>query len=768
MRAVATAAAGVIGARTRQQLRAVLEAACRKVLSFDAFFILGYDEATHSFQGFGGTDAGVESPPSRVDARTTPGERVIRERRTLVTHRADDPAAAGAALTGTLRRSQSVIRTPILHGDQVLGIFSVQSYQPDLYTPADVEVVEAIAALAATALGNIRLLEERGAAERALRMAERDAQDMASRMRAVAYAAAGVIGARSLSALHTVIRDACRKVVPFDAFTFALYNSVEHTLSYLEGYDAGIFVPAETISAKAVPSERVLRERKSLLTLTAHDPAARGAHLMGTKRRSESVIRTPVMSDDAVLAIIAMHSYTPNLYTQRDVELVEAIASLAATALLNIRLSEDRREAQAALQAAYSELERRVVERTTELARANEALRRANDEAEQAREAAESANRAKSDFLSRMSHELRTPMNSILGFGQLLARRDLPSDQRRAIEHILKAGQHLLVLINEVLDLSRIETNRQELSVEPVHLDTELREAINLIRPLAVQSRCVIADDPAVDAAIDDALWVNADRQRLAQVLLNLLSNAVKYNRPSGRVWITCDAPVPGRVRVGVHDTGPGIPAHRMSELFVPFARLGAEESGVVGTGLGLALSQRLVEAMGGALSAESAWGEGSTFWLELIRSSGAVTRAQRSIVPSSTEAASAIPASILCIEDNVDNLSLIEAVLGLRPGITMMSAVQGRIGLDLAFQHEPDLLLLDMNLPDLPGIEVLRRLRADRRTHGMPVIVISADANPDSIKTLMHAGARAYITKPIDVEEFLRAVDEALASQRD
>jgi CheY-like chemotaxis protein len=204
-----------------------------------------------------------------------------------------------------------------------------------------------------------------------------------------------------------------------------------------------------------------------------------------------------------------------------------------------------------------------------------------------------------------------------------------------------------------------------------------------------------------------------------------------------------------------------------MGELFVPFARLGAEESGVIGTGLGLALSQRLVEAMGGALSAESQWGEGSTFWLELTRSSGAVARTPRTILAAGTGESTGIPASVLCIEDNVDNLSLIEAVLGLRPAITLMSAVQGRIGLDLAFQHEPDLMLLDMNLPDLPGIEVLRRLRADRRTHAMPVIVISADANPDSIKTLMDAGARAYITKPIDVEEFLRAVDAALTSPR-
>ncbi len=890
MRAVATAAAGVIGARTRRQLRAILEAACRQVLPFDAFFILAYDEATHSFEGFGGLDAGVESPPSRVAAAGTPGERVVRERRTLVTHRSDDPAGAGAELTGTGRRSESAIRTPILQGDRVLGIFSIQSYQPNLYEPEDVEVVEVIAALAATALANIRLLEERQDVERALRAAQHDAQGIARRMRAVATAAAGVIGARSLTALQDVLREACARVVPFDAFTFALYDPREHTLSYLEGWDAGVFVPPEKISATGVPSERVVRERRTLVVSSAQDEGARGARLMGTNRRSESVIRTPIVSGDEVLGVLALHSYTPALYSAADVEVVEVIASLAATAILNLRLAEDRAAAEAALreseasyralfdlsndaiyvhdqetfeileinrkacemhgwsadefvamglravdpgvppftealareyleraaegepqlfewlarnregrhfwvevslrrvmingqdrllatardiqdrkraeselQAAYAELERRVVERTAELAQANEALRRANEEAERAREAAEAANRAKSEFLSRMSHELRTPMNSILGFSQLLARKDLPGDQRRGVEHILKAGQHLLNLINEVLDLARIEADRQTVSLEPVHLDTALRDAINLVRPLAVQSRCVIADDPAVDAAIDDAVWVRADRQRFAQVLLNILSNAVKYNRPGGRVWITCDVPGPDRVRIGIHDTGRGIRPDRMNELFVPFARLGAEESGVVGTGLGLALSQRLVEAMDGTLTADSEFGEGTSFWITLARETGPTRSIAKTARDAPLEAGLHALATVLCIEDNVANLSLIEAVLALRPGITLMSAVQGRLGVELAFQHEPDLILLDVNLPDMPGLEVLRRLRSDRRTQRTPVIVISADANPESIRTMTDAGARAYITKPIDVDEFLRAVDDAL-----
>jgi PAS domain S-box-containing protein len=891
MRAVANAAAGVIGARSHDQLRGVLEEACRNAIPFDAFFILAYDESSHSFRGFGGLDSGISSPPNTVSAAGRPGERVVRERRTLVTLRADDPAAQGAELTGTGRRSESTIRTPILLGEKVFGILSVQSYTPDLYTWQDVEALEAIASLAATAIENIRLLNDRSNAERALRGAERHAHGMANRMRAVAAAAAGVIGARTLGALQEVLRQASFQVIPFDAFTFALFDPAASTLHYLEGYDAGVFVPAESISVEGVPSERVIRERRSLVVLSSDDPAGAGTKLMGTGRRSESTIRTPILGGDEVLGVIAVHSYEPGQYSDQDVEVLEAIASLAATAIENIRLSAersraeaalrdseasyravfelssdgiyvhdvetgalldvnrraqelqgysleefqqdglaildtgippydrehavdwimraaagepqrfewlarkrdgelfwfdvrlqrvvingqerllanarditDRKRAEEALQAANEALELRVVERTHELARANEALREAMGEAEQAREAAESANRAKSEFLSRMSHELRTPMNSILGFGQLLARQGLVSEQRRSVDHILKAGQHLLSLINEVLDLARIEAQRETLSPEPVHIGTALREAINLIRPLAAQAGCTIADDPAVDAAVDDALWVRADRQRLAQVLLNLLSNAVKYNRPGGRVWLTCEVVEGSHVRVGIHDTGRGIPLQYLDQLFTPFARLGAETTSVEGTGLGLALSRRLVEAMNGTLTVDSRPEEGSTFWLVLVRAEASTDAAQTGSDIVDHESAGQPAARILCIEDNEANLALIESILALRPNVTLIPSLQGGLGVDLAQQHQPDLVLLDVNLPDMPGEEVLRRLRGDARTRGIPVIAISADATPANIRRHVEAGARAWVTKPIDVDSFLRSVDEALA----
>jgi PAS domain S-box-containing protein len=394
---------------------------------------------------------------------------------------------------------------------------------------------------------------------------------------------------------------------------------------------------------------------------------------------------------------------------------------------------------------------------------AQEALERAMAEAEQ-------ANRAKSEFLSRMSHELRTPMNSILGFAQLLAKRATGEDQVRAVDHILKAGRHLLNLINEVLDISRIEANRQHLSLEAVRVDGAVHEAVNLIRPLAAQQECRV-DDPGPLAET----YVMADRQRLAQVLLNLLSNAVKYNRPGGRVWITVDpldpaegdAAVPG-CRIGVHDTGPGIPAERMEELFVPFSRLGADLTGVEGTGLGLALSKRLVEAMDGRLEVRSTPGVGSTFSVILEGAANPLHRlgVEAAAATPRAEARVARPATLLYIEDNLANLTLIETILAGRPEITLVPALQGRLGIDLACQHGPDLILLDLHLPDIPGDEVLARLREGRTTQGIPVVVISADATPGRIERLRGEGVAAYLTKPLDVDEFLDTVDAVLAQR--
>ncbi|MGH7476718.1 MAG: PAS domain S-box protein [Longimicrobiales bacterium] len=408
----------------------------------------------------------------------------------------------------------------------------------------------------------------------------------------------------------------------------------------------------------------------------------------------------------------------------------------------------------------------------TERKRFEDALQSAREEAERERESAERANRAKSEFLSRMSHELRTPLNSILGFAQLLGRRELPEQQKKAVDHILKAGRHLLDLINEVLDIARIEANRLQFSLEPVPVATVVKETLDLIRPLAVARDCTIHPPAGLDAEI----FVWADRQRLTQVLLNLLSNAIKYNGERGSVFVECTPAAEGpgraaaarpRLRIAVRDTGPGIPASLRERLFTPFDRLGAEQSEVEGTGLGLALSRRLVEAMGGELEVDSAPGSGSTFWLELPLADSPSQRLQARPLPhhaaASTPAAAERTASILYIEDNLANLSLIESLLSGRPGIALVPALQGRLGLELARQHRPDLILLDLHLPDVGGETVLAELRTDARTRAIPVIVISADATRGTPDRLMAAGASAYLTKPLDLDEFLAAVDHIL-----
>ncbi len=378
-----------------------------------------------------------------------------------------------------------------------------------------------------------------------------------------------------------------------------------------------------------------------------------------------------------------------------------------------------------------------------------------------AKEEAEKANRAKSEFLSRMSHELRTPMNSILGFGQLLERKELGADQRRAVDHILKAGRHLLNLINEVLEIARIEAGRQNFSLEPVSVATAMQEARSLILPLAVQRELTIED-----CTVDHNVYIRADRQRLVQVLLNLLSNAVKYNRPGGSVKLLCIERFAddgaASVRIGIRDTGFGIPADKLDRLFIPFERLGAEHSHEEGTGLGLALSMRLVEAMEGELTVESSVGIGSTFWLDFPSIDAPAVlagSARRAEVADENEVVGPI-ATILYIEDNLPNLTLIESILEDRPNITLLSALQGEMGVYLAAEHRPDLVLLDMHLPDIQGDEVLRRLHADERTSGIPVIMVSADATSATVGRLLRAGAAGYLTKPLDVNDFLNTVD--------
>jgi PAS domain S-box-containing protein len=399
------------------------------------------------------------------------------------------------------------------------------------------------------------------------------------------------------------------------------------------------------------------------------------------------------------------------------------------------------------------------------------------------REAAEHASRAKSEFLSRMSHELRTPLNSILGFAQLLQMDDLSVGQADAVEHILRAGRHLLDLIDEVLDIARIETGHLELVMEAVGVGQILAEAMDLTNPMAARAEVTMHN--AVD--FRNAPVVLADRQRLMQVLLNILSNAVKYNRPGGRVDVSC-GPHPPRWRVSISDTGRGIRPEDLERVFAPFDRLGAEQTGVEGTGVGLALSRHLVEQMGGRLDFDSVPDVGSTFFVDLpevvpnaiVASDTGGALGVDDTAAGRAEGAGArssdphpdLPATarhafrVLLIEENLATLDLVERVLSRRPGTEVVPAMQGQLGVDLAREHRPDLILLDLQLPDMTGAAVLDRLGDDAATAQIPVAVVGADAPTHTVRQLLGRGVIGFLAKPIDVRGLLSLVDAVRAAR--
>lgn len=379
-----------------------------------------------------------------------------------------------------------------------------------------------------------------------------------------------------------------------------------------------------------------------------------------------------------------------------------------------------------------------------------------------AKDDAERANRAKSDFLSRMSHELRTPLNAILGFGQLLERANLGELQSDNVGEILHAGEHLLELINEVLDLARIESGKFTVNLESVALLPLVTDCINLIRPQG--------ENRGIDLIETVQEWgeqVWADRTRLKQVLLNLLSNAVKYNRPQGVIKVTRTLQADA-VQIRISDTGAGLTVEQQARLFVAFERLDADSSAIEGTGIGLALSKRLVESMGGTIGVESQPGAGSTFWISLPIADGAADAAC-SAVPAS-EAAMQQPVAlhqfdILYIEDNPANMRLVERILALRTDTRLFKAATPRLGLELAQARLPALILLDINLPEMDGFEVLRCLRENPLTRGIPVIGISANAMLKDVERARAAGFDDYLTKPLDIGQFLSVVERNLDS---
>jgi len=376
---------------------------------------------------------------------------------------------------------------------------------------------------------------------------------------------------------------------------------------------------------------------------------------------------------------------------------------------------------------------------------------------------AEKANLAKSDFLSSMSHELRTPLSAILGFAQLMESGS-PSpttSQKRSIEQILKAGWYLLELINEILDLALIESGKLPLSLEPVSLTEVLHECQAMIEPQA-QKRDIRMTFPQFECLY----FVKADRTRVKQVLINLLSNAVKYNKQGGAVVVDCTASTPGRIRICVKDTGEGLTPDKLTQLFQPFNRLGKEAGIEEGTGIGLMVSKRLVELMKGEIGVESTVGKGSVFWIELnltAEPGPAAAAAKTKSVAQAQVQADAQLRTLLYVEDNPANLMLVEDLIARRPDIRLLSAADGDRGIELARASRPDVILMDINLPGISGIQALKILRADPATAHIPVVALSANAIPRDIVKGLEAGFFRYLTKPIKVNEFMDALDVAL-----
>jgi PAS domain S-box-containing protein len=397
----------------------------------------------------------------------------------------------------------------------------------------------------------------------------------------------------------------------------------------------------------------------------------------------------------------------------------------------------------------------------TERTRLDRILQDHNEELEKAMGVADKANLAKSDFLSSMSHELRTPLSAILGFAQLLE-SGMPAptaSQKRSIEQILKAGWYLLDLINEILDLALIESGKLSLSMEPVSLAEAMQECAAMVEPQA-RKRGISVTFPR----FDKPCFILADRTRLKQIVVNLLSNAIKYNTAGGSVTIRCIATSTRRVRLSFTDSGDGLAPDKLAQLFQPFNRLGQEGSAEEGTGIGLVVCKRLIELMGGAIGVESTVGTGSVFWIDLNLTTEAPTVAPAALpIAPPLDAAAMQVRTLLYVEDNPANLMLVQDLIARRPDMRLVSARDGASGVAMAHAEKPAVILMDINLPGISGIEALRVLVTDRATAHIPVIALSANAMPRDIEKGLEAGFFRYLTKPIKVNEFVDTLDIAL-----
>ncbi len=362
-----------------------------------------------------------------------------------------------------------------------------------------------------------------------------------------------------------------------------------------------------------------------------------------------------------------------------------------------------------------------------------------------------------------MSHELRSPLNAILGFAQLMESGPPPptESQRASIVQILQAGWYLLELINEILDLALIESGKLSLSLESMSLAEVLADCQAMIEPQTLRNNIQVSFPQ-----FDSPQFVHADRTRVKQVFINLLSNAIKYNRAGGSVVVSCGPGLSNRTRINFRDTGEGLSADKLAQLFQPFNRLGQEVGAEEGTGIGLVVSKRLVELMGGQIGAHSTVGVGSDFWVEFDSTEEPQPAAAVSPNPVSLLRANGHAAqhTVLCVEDNLANLTLIEKLVARRPDIRLLSARDGRSGIDIALTSQPDVVLMDINLPGINGIQALRILSDNPATARIPVIALSANAMPRDIEKGLQAGFYRYLTKPIRVAELMETLDEALS----
>jgi len=393
----------------------------------------------------------------------------------------------------------------------------------------------------------------------------------------------------------------------------------------------------------------------------------------------------------------------------------------------------------------------------------NSVRKRVESELNEAMAAAKKANRAKTDFLAGMSHELRTPLNAVLGFAQLMESGSPPPtvSQKRNLDQILKAGWYLLELINEVLDLTLIESGKVTLSSEAVSLSEVMLECRAMIEPQALKRSIGLKF-----ARFEVPYFVKADRTRVKQVLINLLFNAIKYNKPGGSVSVEYSLGAPDSIRISIRDTGLGLAPEQLAQLFQPFNRLGKEAGTEEGTGIGLVVTKRLVELMGGSIGVDSTVGVGSVFWIEMNLTSApqlAVAEAEHAVL-AQPRAPDGLPTrTILYVEDNPANLELVEQLIARRPDLRLLSAADGDLGVEFARAYQPEVVLMDINLPGMSGIAALKILRADPATAHIPIIALSANAVPHDIEKALAAGFFNYLTKPIKVEQFMNALDVAL-----